>query len=144
MKVNAQSTSRIRVPSDRPWRAGYSRAIRVGNTIEVSGTVSSDINGVPMFPGDVAAQVTRCLETIGEALSQLGSGHSDVIRTRLFLTDISRWREAASAHHQIFETVLPACSFIGVSALLHPDFLVEIEATAIVSLDSIGERSHGG
>lgn len=131
--------SRIRVPSDRPWKAGYSRAIRVGDIIEVSGTVASDASGVPMFPGDMAAQVTRCLETIGEALSQLGSSHAEVTRTRLFLTDISRWREAAAAHNQIFENVLPACSFIGVSELLHPDFLVEIEATAIAS--TAGDRS---
>lgn len=125
--------SRIRVPSDRPWKAGYSRAIRVGDIVEVSGTVASDANGVPMFPGDMAAQVTRCLEIIGEALIQLGSSYAEVIRTRLFLTDISRWQEAAAAHNQIFEKVLPACSFIGVSELLHPDFLVEIEATAIAS-----------
>jgi enamine deaminase RidA (YjgF/YER057c/UK114 family) len=125
--------SRARVPSDRPWRAGYSRAIRVGDIIEVSGTVASDASGVPMFPTDMAAQVTRCLETIGEALERLGSSHADVVRTRLFLTDISRWREAAAAHHQVFGDILPACSFIGISELLHPDFLVEIEATAIAS-----------
>ena len=125
--------SRARVPSDRPWKAGYSRAIRVGDIIEVSGTVASDASGAPMFPTDMAAQVTRCLETIGEALERLGSSHADVVRTRLFLTDISRWREAAAAHHQVFQDILPACSFIGISELLHPDFLVEIEATAIAS-----------
>jgi enamine deaminase RidA (YjgF/YER057c/UK114 family) len=124
---------RVRVPADRPWKAGYSRAIRVGDTIEVSGTVASDASGAPMFPTDMGAQVIRCLEIIGEALERLGSSHADVVRTRLFLTDISRWREAAAAHHQVFGDILPACSFIGISELLHPDFLVEIEATAIAS-----------
>jgi enamine deaminase RidA (YjgF/YER057c/UK114 family) len=94
-----------------------------------------------MFPGDMAAQVTRCLEIIGESLSQLGSSHAEVTRTRLFLTDISRWREAAAAHNQVFEKVLPACSFIGVSELLHPDFLVEIEATAIALSTRTGIRA---
>lgn len=140
MSDHELNDSRVRIPSDRPWKAGYSRAIRVGEIIEVSGTVASDVNGAPTSPGDMAAQVTRCLEIIGEALSQLGSSHADIIRTRLFLTDISRWREAAAAHNHVFENVLPACSFIGVSQLLHPDFLVEIEATAIVPVNSSGNR----
>ena len=125
--------SRAKVPSDRPWKAGYSRAIRVGDIVEVSGTVATDASGAPMFPTDMAAQVTKCLDIIGEALERLGSSHADVVRTRLFLTDISRWREAAEAHHQVFGDILPACSFIGISELFHPDFLVEIEATAVAS-----------
>ena len=79
------------------------------------------------------AQVATCLDQIGTALERLGSSHADVIRTRVFLTDVSRWPEAAAAHHKVFQDILPACSFIGVAELLHPDFLVEIEATAIVS-----------
>lgn len=121
-----------KVPANRPWKAGYSRAIRHGNTIEVSGTVSSDADGTPLFPGDMKAQVAHCLKIIGEALNQLGSSYADVTRTRMFVTDVSLWREASEAHHDVFGAILPASSIIGVSELLHPDFLVEIEATALV------------
>lgn len=121
------------IPSNRPWKAGYSRAVRVGNQIEVSGTVASDADGIPQHVGDMDGQVTHCLDTIVAAIEELGGHRAGVIRTRLFLTDIDRWQEAAAAHHRVFGEILPACSFLGVTRLLHPDFLVEIEATALVA-----------
>jgi len=127
-----------KIPANRPWKAGYSRAIRSGNTIEVSGTVSSDADGKPLFRGDMKAQVAHCLKIIGDALNQLGSSYADVTRTRMFLTDVSLWREASEAHHDVFDKILPASSIIGVSELLHPDFLVEVEATA-----QVGDASDG-
>lgn len=120
------------VPSGRPWNAGYSRAVRIGNQIEVSGTTASGSDGLACHVDDMRAQVTMCLDIIVDAIEQLGGDRRNVIRTRLFLTDIDRWEEAADAHRSMFAEIEPACSFVEVSRLLHPDFLVEIEATALV------------
>ena len=126
---------RMKVKSNRPWNAGYSRAIRVGDIIEVSGTVASDDEGRPLHEGDLKAQVETCIQVISAALDELGANLTHVTRTRLFIRDLSRWMEAAEAHSAAFGEIEPACSFLGVSDLLRPEFLVEMEATAIVDSD---------
>ncbi|HLU30775.1 MAG TPA: RidA family protein [Acidimicrobiia bacterium] len=124
---------RKKVPSNRIWSSvGYSRAIRVGNLIEVAGTSASAPGGVVVAPGDMYGQAKYCLEVIKNAIEELGGSIKDVVRTRVFVTDISRWEEAGRAHGEFFGDVEPASAFIGVSELLHPDLMIEIEATAIV------------
>jgi len=126
---------RQRVSSDRPWDpVGYSRAIRCGNVIEVAGTTAMRPGEVVeiIAPGDMYGQTKACLEIITAALAELGAGPHHVVRTRMFVTDISQWQEAGRAHGEFFGHVKPASTMLEVSAFLHPDLLIEIEATAIV------------
>lgn len=128
-------TQRQGVPANRIWSSvAYSRALRVGNQVEVAGTSSSGPNGQILHPGDMYAQAKQVLTIIEDALSQLGAGLDDVIRTRVFVTDISRWEEAGRAHGEAFGhmAVPPTSAFYGIKELLHPDLLIEVEATAIV------------
>lgn len=122
-------------PNDAPWGESmkYARAVRVGDLIEVSGTTAVTDAGDIAYPGDVYGQVLRCLEIIERALQSLGSGLGDITRTRLFVTDVSTWRDAAAAHDKVLGDVAPTSSLVGVAALLHPELLVEIEASAICS-----------
>lgn len=125
--------TRQRIDCDRPWDSvGYSRAIRVGNVIEVSGTTATDRDGTVRHPNDMGAQTRSVLDEMIGAIRQLGGSVDDVVRTRFYLTDIERWAEAAAAHKERFGDVLPASSMVEVSKLLHPDLVVEIEATAII------------
>ncbi len=111
---------------------GYSRAVQVGNQIEVAGTVASDDNGV-VAPGDMYGQAKFAIEKISKALSNAGFSLNDVVRTRMFVTDISRWEEAGRAHGEFFKNIKPATSMIEVKALIDPGYLIEIEVTAIKS-----------
>jgi enamine deaminase RidA (YjgF/YER057c/UK114 family) len=111
---------------------GFSRAVRVGQTIAVAGTAPLGPDGKTVAPGDVYAQTRRCLEIVLAALAELGAGPRDVIRTRIMLTDAARWREAAQAHGEVFASVMPACTFVQVSRFIDPDWLVEVEADAVV------------
>lgn len=119
------------VSSGSPFEGeiGFSRAVRSGNRIEVSGTAPIK-DGQTAGVGDLYEQTKACLDIILKAVEQAGGKPSDIIRTRIFLTDISRWKEAAKAHGEIFGDIRPASSFIGTSALINPDWLVEIEASA--------------
>jgi isochorismate pyruvate lyase len=121
--------------SGAPWekKVGYCRAIRAGNAIAVTGTVSLDENGRVHAPGDGYAQARRCLEIIERALKELGADRTNVIRTRIFVTDISRWQEFGRAHGEFFADHPPATTMVEVKALIDPAMLVEIEADAIVS-----------
>ena len=121
------------VSANRPWErvVGYSRAVRVGDVVEVSGTAGADENGNIISPGDVYAQARQALEIIAEALREAGASAEDVIRTRICLTDVSRWEEAGRAHGEVFGGIRPATIIIGVTGFVDPDILVEIEATAI-------------
>ena len=119
--------------SGSPWEpvVAYCRAKRVGNTIAVSGTVASDENGRVVAPGDVYGQTRFALEKIGRALAELGSGPADVVRTRCFLVDLSRFDEFARAHREVFAGIDPAATAVEVSRLVAPEYLVEIEVDAI-------------
>lgn len=112
---------------------GFSRAVRIGNHAFVSGTAPLDENGRTYAPGDVAAQARRCFAIALEALRAVGLEGSDVVRTRIMLTDINRWREVAEVHGSLFSQVRPACTFLEVSRFIDPQWLVEIEIDAISS-----------
>jgi enamine deaminase RidA (YjgF/YER057c/UK114 family) len=121
-----------RVSSGAPWEpvAGYSRAVAAGDYIFVSGCTSIDDAGELVHEGDAAAQTTQAIANIAAGLAQLGAGLADVVRTRILVTDISRWEEYGRAHGAAFAGVMPATSMIEVSALIDPRMLVEVEAVA--------------
>ena len=108
---------------------GYSRAVRVGNYIEVSGTVALK-EGKLVGKGDPYQQTVCIIEIIQQALKDLGSGLDDVVRTRMFTTDINQWQEIGRAHGEFFKKIKPATTLVEVKGLVEPDFLVEMEATA--------------
>ena len=109
---------------------GYSRAVQIGNTIELSGTTASEDDKV-IGVGDVTLQTEYIIKKIEHTLVEAGFSLKDVVRTRIFMTDISLWEEVAKVHSYLFEDVMPACTLLEVSNLIHPDLLIEIEATAI-------------
>ena len=127
-------TERTRISSNSPYEAiiGFSRAVRAGDTVYVSGTVAWGDDGKLAGPGDVYAQARQTILNIERALVQAGASLRDVVRTRVYLTDIGRWEEAARAHAEAFGDVRPASSMVQVSALADPAMLVEIEAVAVV------------
>src|SRR5262245_46126024 len=112
---------------------GYARAVRVGNTIHVTGTTATDARGEILAPGDAYAQAAQALRNIERALVALGAGMQDVVRTRIYVTDIDRWEEVVRAHGEVFREILPATTMVEVSRLIDPAMLVEIEADAIVA-----------
>ncbi len=120
--------------SHAPWegKVGYCRALRAGNHIYVTGTAPVDEQGRCFAPGDAYAQTRRCLEIIQRALADLGAEMHDVVRTRMFVTDISRWQEYGQAHGEFFAAHPPAATMVQVSALIDPQMLIEIEADAVV------------
>ena len=109
---------------------GYSRAVQIGNTIELSGTTASEDDKV-IGVGDVTLQTEYIIKKIEHTLVEAGFSLKDVVRTRIFMTDISLWEEVAKVHSYLFEDVMPACTLVEVSKLIHSDLLIEIEATAI-------------
>jgi len=112
---------------------GYSRAVRVGNIIEVTGTVAVDENNQLVGKNNAYVQTQYILKKIEKVLQQAGASLEDVVRTRMFVTDITLWEEYGRAHGEVFSKIKPCTSMIEVSSLIEPDFLIEIEATAIVS-----------
>jgi enamine deaminase RidA (YjgF/YER057c/UK114 family) len=127
-------TERQLISSGSPYepKIGFSRAVRVGDTIYVSGTVAWGEDGKLAGPGDVYAQAKQAIANIEEALAQAGASLKDVVRTRIFVTDISRLDGAARAHGEAFGEVRPAATMVEVSRLADPDMLIEIEAVAVV------------
>ena len=123
----------VKVPSGSKLGLGFSRAVRVGDMVFVSGCAPIAPDGSVAFPGDVRGQTRRCFEIIEGALVQAGADIKHVVRTRVFLTDMSRWREAGEVHGEIFKDIEPATSFLGTSALINDGWLVEIEADAVVT-----------
>ena len=121
------------ISSGGAWEAavGYSRAVRVGNVVEVAGTTAQD--GDAMTGTDAYTQTKRVLEKIGKALTAAGASFEDVVRTRMFVTDIRQWEAIGRAHGEVFGHIRPATSMVQVAALIDPRMLVEIEATAIIT-----------
>lgn len=119
--------------SDARWEkeVGYCRAIRAGNNIYVTGTAAVDDNGKPFASGDAYAQTKRCIELIERALGKFGADLTCVVRTRMFVTDISRWSEYGKAHREYFSGHPPATSMVEVKSLIDPAMLIEIEADAL-------------
>ena len=125
-------TTRKNIPSGAKWEdiIGYSRAVQIGNTVEVSGTVSVDDNGI-VGKGDFYAQTKFIIQKIEKVLDQAGFSLRDVVRTRMYVTDISYWDAVGKAHGEFFASIKPATSMIEVSRFIEPEYLVEIEVTAI-------------
>lgn len=126
--------TRYNYASGAPWEdiVGYSRAVKIGNTIEITGTVAINENNEVIGKDDAYAQTRFVIEKIGRVLEQAGASLKDVVRTRLFVTDISRWEEYGRAHGEFFAEIKPCTTMVEVSALISPDYLIEIEATAIL------------
>lgn len=110
---------------------GFSRAVRVGNLLAVAGTAPIAADGSVAAPGDVYGQTRRCLEIIAAAAGDAGMSLDDVIRTRIMLTRIDTWRDAARAHGEYFSAIKPACTFVEVAGFIDPGWLVEVEADCV-------------
>jgi enamine deaminase RidA (YjgF/YER057c/UK114 family) len=117
-------------------KIGFSRAVRVGPYVAVSGTAPIAPDGGVAAPGDVYGQTRRCLEIIAQAIAKAGLGLESVIRTRVMLTDISRWQEAARAHGEVFGSIKPASTFVEVKGLIDKGWLVEVEADCVAEAES--------
>ena len=127
-------SSRINYSSGSKWEdiVGYSRAVKIGNIIEVTGTVASDENGNVVGKGDAYEQTKFIYQRIEKVLHRAGASMKDVVRVRMFVTDISRWQEYGKAHSEYFKDIKPCNTMVEVSGLIEPDYLIEIEATAII------------
>lgn len=134
--INSESNSgRERYSSGNKWEdiVGYSRAVRVGNIIEIAGTTATDESGRVHGKDDPYLQTKYILEKIELFLQKAGSGLQDVVRTRMFVTDIGTWEEVGKAHGEFFGSIKPAATMVEVSRLISPELLVEIEVTAILT-----------
>ena len=128
-------SDRSNYSSGTPWEsiAGYSRAVRVGNIIEVAGTTAVDAEGQVVGAGDIGEQTDYIFNKIRNALNDAGSKMSDVIRTRMYLTDINDWETVARVHGNIFSDIKPVSTLVEVSGLIDKELLIEIEVSAVVS-----------
>lgn len=127
-------SERINISTNTRWEStvGYSRAVRVGNVVEVAGTTAVDEDGRIIAPGDPYTQARFILGKIERALRATGAGLNDVVRTRMYVIDIQYWAEVARAHGEFFCDIRPAATMVQVSALIEPELVVEIEVTAVI------------
>ena len=131
------------ISSGRPWEemAGYSRAVRVGNMVEIGLTSPSAPDGSILHAGDVYRQTRQCLSIIGNALREAGASFDDVVKTNIMMLDTTLWADAGRAHAEVFSAARPALSFVGVSGFFDPAILVEVEVTAYIDTDSADSDS---
>ena len=127
------SGARKKISSGAKWESvvGYSRAVRIGNVIEVAGTTAADGDDI-IAPGEMYEQAKFIFRKIEAALQEAGGSMKDVVRTRMFVTDISKWEEAGRAHGEVFRDIRPVTTMVEVSSLIHPGLVIEIEATAVL------------
>ena len=128
--------SSVKISSESPFEdiIGFSRAVRVGNLIVISGTAPVQPNGLTAFKDDVYGQTKYCFQIIEKTLKKAGSTLKDIVRTRIMLVNISTWKEAAQAHVEIFKDIKPACTFVEISRFINEEWLVEIEADGIIAI----------
>ena len=128
--------SSVKISSESPFEdiIGFSRAVRVGNLIVISGTAPVQPNGLTAFKDDVYGQTKYCFQIIEKTLKKAGSTLKDIVRTRIMLVKISTWKEAAQAHVEIFKDIKPACTFVEISRFINEEWLVEIEADGIIAI----------